>query len=362
MRRPAFKSRWPKPGGTPAELPSSAKETEAAISKALDEKTQFEFVETELREVVEFIVKKHNIQILLNKKALDDAGLGTDTPITCRLRNISLRSALRLTLRDFDLTWVIEDEVLQITTLDDAGQRLKPIVYDVTDLLAGEGGADYDTLIDTITTIIAPTTWDQVGGPGSIAPFPLADPAHAVVISQTMEVHDQIAQFLADVRSLRAARKGKVDAKPAAGEAAQAAPADPNAVSLKIYKVAVPQAAPPRANAKPDEKGEKSQENLQQYGSAGQFGIPNDRYLEELARAIPALVRPETWERAGGEGVLYALPADMNFTGHLLVRQTGEVQRSSRSFSKSCSHMGRPAASAVADSFDECGGIGVTEY
>lgn len=41
--------------------------------------------------------------------------------------------------------------------------------------LGGHGGgaaADFDSLIDLITSTIAPTTWDEVGGPGSIAPFP----------------------------------------------------------------------------------------------------------------------------------------------------------------------------------------------
>ena len=36
----------------------------------------------------------------------------------------------------------------------------------------GGAGADFDSLIDLITSTIQPTTWDDVGGPGSIAPFP----------------------------------------------------------------------------------------------------------------------------------------------------------------------------------------------
>ncbi len=316
----------------PAKDPDAASETEAAIRKALGEKTTFEFVEKPLQDVVEFIAKKHGIQIVLDTKGLEDAGLGPDVPITRTLHNISLRSALKLTLRNLDLTWVIDDEVLQITTVDEAGNRLKPRVYDVTDLVAAEeGGADYDSLIDMITTIIAPTTWDDVGGPGSIAPFP-AKPAHAIVIAQTSEIQDQIAQFLSDVRSVRDARKG--GGKPAAEAAAQAAPADPNAVSVKIYKIAVPQTAVARTTARSDAKSEKLQDNLPQNVFGNQSGIPNDRYLEELAKAIPALVRPETWEQAGGAGVLHALPPDMNFTGHLLVRQTGEVHAQLQKFLK----------------------------
>ena len=41
--------------------------------------------------------------------------------------------------------------------------------------VGGQGGAsqaDFDSLIDLITSTIQPTTWDDVGGPGSIAPFP----------------------------------------------------------------------------------------------------------------------------------------------------------------------------------------------
>jgi len=41
--------------------------------------------------------------------------------------------------------------------------------------LGGRGGsamADFESLIDLITTTVAPETWEDVGGPGSIAPFP----------------------------------------------------------------------------------------------------------------------------------------------------------------------------------------------
>lgn len=38
--------------------------------------------------------------------------------------------------------------------------------------LGGAALADFDTLIDLITSTVQPTSWDEVGGPGSIAPFP----------------------------------------------------------------------------------------------------------------------------------------------------------------------------------------------
>jgi general secretion pathway protein D len=67
----------------------------------------------------------------------------------------------------------------------------------------GVGGgpqADFDSLIELITSTVAPTTWDAVGGPGSIAPFPTN---LSLVISQTQEVHEQIADLLEQLRRLQ---------------------------------------------------------------------------------------------------------------------------------------------------------------
>lgn len=67
----------------------------------------------------------------------------------------------------------------------------------------GMGGgvqADFDSLIELITTTVQPTTWDEVGGPGSIAPF---ETNLSLVISQTQEVHEQIKDLLEQLRRLQ---------------------------------------------------------------------------------------------------------------------------------------------------------------
>jgi hypothetical protein len=53
-----------------------------------------------------------------------------------------------------------------------------------------------DDLIEVITGTIFPTTWDCVGGPGSIAPA-----GGMLVISQTQEVHRQIEELLGKLRA-----------------------------------------------------------------------------------------------------------------------------------------------------------------
>ena len=108
---------------------------EEKIRKALEDTTSIEFVETPLSDVVDYLKDLHNIEIQLDTKALDDASLGSDTPITKNLKGITLRSALRLMLGGMDLTYVIKNEVLMITTVDKANTDLVTKVYPVADLV-----------------------------------------------------------------------------------------------------------------------------------------------------------------------------------------------------------------------------------
>jgi hypothetical protein len=57
---------------------------------------------------------------------------------------------------------------------------------------------DFDSLIDVITSSIEPLSWDQVGGPGSIAPL---QPC-MLVISQTQRVHRKIEKFFEEIRAI----------------------------------------------------------------------------------------------------------------------------------------------------------------
>ena len=66
--------------------------------------------------------------------------------------------------------------------------------------LGGGANADFDSLIDLITTTIKPQSWDEVGGPGSIAPF---ETNLTLVVSQTQEVQEDIVDLLEQLRRLQ---------------------------------------------------------------------------------------------------------------------------------------------------------------
>lgn len=105
--------------------------TELAIFKALGVETRMEFIETPLEDVIAFLRDQHSVPIEIDKKALDNIGVGTDTPITRNFKDISLRSALRLVLDDLSLTYVVANEVLLITTPERADANPQVRIYNV---------------------------------------------------------------------------------------------------------------------------------------------------------------------------------------------------------------------------------------
>ncbi|MCX7427474.1 MAG: hypothetical protein NTW96_17830 [Planctomycetia bacterium] len=181
---------------------------EQAIEKALGSPTTLEFKETPLSEVVDYLKTTHKIEIQIDQRALDDVGIDSATPVTRNIKGVSLRSALDLMLRDLDMTYIIRNEVLLLTTREKTQERemLLTKVYDVADLVvfrdeAGQRREDYDQLVETITKTIAPQSWDEVGAPGSIAAGTYGS-AKVLVVSQTDETHRQIAKLLEEIRKV----------------------------------------------------------------------------------------------------------------------------------------------------------------
>lgn len=217
-----------------------------AINRALVKPVKFAFVDTPLTGVVEFIQDQFKVRVLLDRKSLEDAGVAVDTPVTIQVQDVTLKSGLNLILRPFKLAWIIRDETLIITSADEAEAHLVVRVYQVRDLVPLSVGTDatssdeteevidnaksrnkhrkrskamsadedvigglqlshrrtiegYEDVIEVITAMIEPSSWNQVGGPGDIVVLPYA---RALVILQTHRVHDEIDQLLIDLRKI----------------------------------------------------------------------------------------------------------------------------------------------------------------
>ena len=110
---------------------------EKKIEDALKQPTQIEFVETPLKDVVDYLKDLHHIEIQLDTAALKDASVDESTPVTKNLKGISLRSALKLLLDELQLKYVVHNEVLLITspTKAESDEYMTTKVYPVADLV-----------------------------------------------------------------------------------------------------------------------------------------------------------------------------------------------------------------------------------
>ena len=191
----------------------------ARAEAALAKKSHFSFQETALSDVGEAFAAQLGLPVILDNVALDDVGIWTDTPINKTMTSVSLRSALRLTLKDLQLTYVFRDGAVVITTPEEAETRLVTKFYEVDKLARMRAGTydplvvqvpyDFDSIIDIITSSIAPDSWDDVGGPGSIDIL-----GTKMVVSQSNEVHQQIGGMLKSLNTAFDASAKVVPGKP----------------------------------------------------------------------------------------------------------------------------------------------------
>jgi hypothetical protein len=185
------------------------------IHSALKKKVNWSFEEKLLSEVVAAWQNELGMTISLDRAALDGANIvPSSTLVTKSLREISARSAIETILRDHGLAWMIRDELLVITTKEEADMTLVARIYPVLDLVqfADDKGEynDYGSLTETLHAIIEPNTWRETGtGEASIKPFPASG---AIIVSQTAGVHEKIERLLTDLRATREAQgiKGRV--------------------------------------------------------------------------------------------------------------------------------------------------------
>jgi len=267
-----------------AEGKSRATPAELAIHRKLDTRVQTAFRNQPLAVVLAALAKQADVPIHLDMVGLEQEAVASDTPVTLSLdsQQISLKSALKLLLEPLHLRYVVQDEVLKITSPGlvkgvyysvtyQVGDLVKPIPNFSSDGLGiegalskgysqvlrnsvsvqvepprdalnraaradsggtmqagslaqmqgrgngpvtgampsvpfgpptvGGGQADFQSLIDLIqNTVGGPGAWADGGGNGAIRPF---DTNLSLVVSQTQEVHEEIADLLEQLRRLQ---------------------------------------------------------------------------------------------------------------------------------------------------------------
>src|SRR4029079_4260638 len=110
--------------------------------------TTFDFTDESLDGVKDTIMERHGFDIVIDKAKLEEESIATDaTDITLKVSEISLKNALKLLLDSKNLTYLVENEVMKITTKTDGITKRPLRVYNVGDLvmpinpLFGMGGS-----------------------------------------------------------------------------------------------------------------------------------------------------------------------------------------------------------------------------
>jgi hypothetical protein len=158
-----------------------------------------DFTEAPFRNVVNQLQEEYGIPIQIDMPALDENGINTDQPVTVNIHNTSLKAGLRLMLRNLQLTWFYQNEVLMITTHEGSDKHPSVCIYNVHDIVVDDPN-ELHSLIDTITTCVATKTWAKNGG--SQPEIRTVKP-DLLVISQTQEVHENVRDLLATIRKMR---------------------------------------------------------------------------------------------------------------------------------------------------------------
>jgi protein involved in polysaccharide export with SLBB domain len=233
-----------------------SREREDAINKPVVERLEKPLEELSadhlgFEKVIDALRDKAQVNIFVNWKALDGAGIDRDTPVTIDLKNVALRKALTTLLSEaggtkLKLGYTIDDGIITISTQEDLESAKYQLVkvYDIRDLLLhvtnrsapemgqGKGAADIQRtsgrneealvpeqerqikeVVDTIEAIVAPDSWRDKGGHiGTIR-----EVNGQLIVNQTEDHQKEVAAVISQLRESRSiqiaieARIGLVD-------------------------------------------------------------------------------------------------------------------------------------------------------
>lgn len=190
------------------------------LEAALARKVSVDATDSPLKEVVQQLADQADFPYRLSKK-IEDAGVQPDKPVTAKFADLTLESVLKHVLEDINLTFTLHNEMIVITTVEDAQSPEKLItrVYPVKDLVELQPTTpinteilyEFDPLLDLIHGSIEPDGWGDGNHPGTLQGF---HKSGALVVSNRWDIHQRVAQLLADLRRAKAEQETVLEPPP----------------------------------------------------------------------------------------------------------------------------------------------------
>lgn len=177
----------------PPSVESMVRDANRELMAKLGTRISVDFDDISLVDAVDFLSRTAKLPIRIDRTSLEDEGIAPEHAVTLRARDLTLRSVFRHILQPLHLEAVVRDEMVLVTTNVRAGEFLRVVVYDLSELLSE--GHNPTELMNLITTIVESDTWETVGGPGS-----LMITGELLAVRQIDGVHEALADLLHQLR------------------------------------------------------------------------------------------------------------------------------------------------------------------
>lgn len=201
-------------------LEETAEAWRKEIANQLEQEITLDFQDTDLADVVAFLQKVTNANIILDTRAAAAA----PPPVTLKVERMKLRFVLDFVMKITGLKYILRDEAILISNAEGTRGDLFMKIYDIRDLThpmtsfpgpnltipaPGEQGSTLlpaiestaapegaDQFIEIIRQVVSSSTWDTGGAA-------ITEYNGSMVVTQSAEVHGQVDELLRALRNQR---------------------------------------------------------------------------------------------------------------------------------------------------------------
>lgn len=179
---------------------AAARQAHAAIEEKLAAKSEPIQGDQTLQDVLDFVAEVHKIQIVVDRTALDEIGAPDLSEMNVNenftLKNVRLGNALQIVFTQLDnaesgLDFILENEVMKITSRDRADQYRETRVYDLSRLTTA------DVATDELEQMIPEMTSFDMDLDDDVA---LRVVGRRLIVRHNQRIHRQIVDLLAQLK------------------------------------------------------------------------------------------------------------------------------------------------------------------
>lgn len=172
---------------------------ERGIMKALSTSVETDFTKANFEDVMDYLRKALKVDIAVDRRALEEVGASYDTPVTLKTK-ASARVVLKSMLSNLNLTYVIKDEAITITSIERAKSMTTTRAYYLGDLLLFADPSvpvlftqaamleRATNLVARITQQVDPQSW-RINNPDAVGTIVFDPLTMSIVVKQTAEIH-----------------------------------------------------------------------------------------------------------------------------------------------------------------------------